>query len=240
MSSVSASLRIAHDAVNHVVEADDWGEHDWIALRNLADHYRILVDNSKELFKAELPEHVAQYIIGDAHFKLVEYPEQNDVQPYVVRDAVGFYRDWAFFNGFRNANPERQTVDLTGYKDDHTFPLLKSLNRRIDNDMASPQDAYAGLKLAHLAFDKSRDGWQLDSEQDAMDVITEISDIVAEMVERAEDNSDEKPFDYNKLGGTLDFTYNELHHKGLERTAKRKLARQIRDGETTAEAFLDD
>lgn len=216
-----------------IIEEKEWDGREKASIQYLADYYRHLIDNSKEMFASELPEYTGNYITVQEHIEIMDLVDEYNTKNYIVRDIIYYYREFAYLNGFRyNDEGKYQTIDLSEYKLDHTRELLEEYNDWIKNCEIMTQQAYLTLKLVSEYYNRTTGEHKPIPEGNGLGLFESVNEVVSKMYEA---NQPSEPIEWSKLGGSLDYSYNELHHKGLEESAKNKLKRQLKNGEIKIE-----
>lgn len=209
-----------------ITSEDKW-EDDKHALKYIADYYRHTIDNNKELFTAELPDYVGTYIATRNHVNIINMCESQNKPYYIMRDIIRYYRDAFYLYGYKKSNSIYETVDLTDYNYDITKDLLTKCNSMIENEKYTTQQIYLILKLTHEGYYRSN--------KDSFNTINEYLSFLAKInTEISNMYNHFKPtekMDWNKFGGALDITYNELHHEALKDSAKKSIIHDIKNGD---------
>ena len=215
------------DVVKNIIEitsSEEWdNKHD--TLKYMADNYRIEVDNSKELFCSELPEYVGFYSLVQNYTSIVKIAENTGLQTYLVRNILKEYRDMAYLTGYKINNDFYKTVDSRG-RVDYTEELFKDCNSKIESREYTTQQVFAALKLCHIGYEVTNRG-EYDM-KDYLSLLESISQEISKMYNRYEPSEE---MEWNKFGGSLDFMFNDIHHKIIKEMAKNKVIREIKNGE---------
>lgn len=235
MDEIKNIQDIASDTVRHVHESPEWGEN-WDSLKYIADYYRLRVDNNKEVFSSDLPSYVEQYNTLNIHEDIVRMPNE-EIPNFIVKEIVGYYREWAFLYGFRNKNTDNHQIDTSQYSGEKNRTVLQRMNRRIVTDGANAQEVFVGLKLAHEAFENDETE-VFDTPEEYLSIASDVSSHIERYLQTAREST-EAEFDWNHLGSSFDFTYKELHNRGLKKSAKAELAQRISEGRISAEEYLN-
>lgn len=207
---------------------NDW-DGKYNVLKHLADYYRIRVDNNKELFCSELPDYNGNYLHVEHHANIIDLCEHNNVPYYVVRDIIKDYRDMSYLYGYKNDGNIYKTVDLTGYKDDYTRDILEKYNSKIDDKEYTTQQVYVIFKLVEKAYYEGlSESSTFSSVDNYLSLLELVSNEVSYMYSKTYPT---ETMEWNKFGGSLDFTYNSLHHEGLKKCAEDSIIRQIKNGD---------
>lgn len=206
------------------------------AITYLADYYRHLIDNNAELFYAEFPQYRGSYSCVNNHIGIIDICEEKGTPYYIMRDIIRLFRDLCYFYGYRSENNKRyEKVDLSGYNNDETKELLIYCNKLIDDKEYTTQQIYTILKITHQGYNHiSNTHTKFSDVDEFIDYIELVSNELSQMYDNIQPEND---LSWNKFGGSLDYLYNDLHHKGLEESAKNKIIRQIKNGEIDIEEY---
>lgn len=200
------------------------------ALTYLADYYRHLIDNNNELFYAEFPQYTGQYPRINNHIGIIDICEEEDMPYYVMRDIIKPYRELCYLYGYKsNNNKHYETVDLSEYNLDETKELLIYCNKLINDNKYTTQQIYTILKITSQGYEYvNKEHVKFSNVDEFINYIERVSQEISQMYDSIQPKDE---LSWNKFGGSLDYLYHDLHHKGLEESAKNTIIRQIKNGE---------
>jgi hypothetical protein len=196
------------DLIEHTSDPANNTKHKYMYCESLSKYYYQKVDSHKELFCAELPDHVGVYNSIEFGMNIEELATSTQIPAHATRDIVKYFRKFCYYNGYKyNGTGHYQTIDDSQIK--WSGPEITVLNHYISTEQLTTQQV--GLLLQLL------DKWGYISRNNLpLDTTMLICDILNEFIATVDYYEPETKMEWNKLGGLMDMTYNQLHHRILE------------------------